>query len=178
MKKIMISMLFSLIFLAGGMEFLSESFAANTTIDDNSLRSTKFEQFKCFVKGQPARNGMLIGLWSKHVFSSDDDYRTTHNLIAWQHQGYFVGTFANSYSHQVVAVGLTRTVITEELNDDWLFEIGYKIGPMYGYRDEAPNIGGISILPVASFGLSFQDVGVDLNLVPGNALSINMRVNF
>lgn len=177
MQKTIITILFFLMFLAFIGGFSSESFASRISLQDPHVSSGKFKQFNNFIRGESARDGMLIGLWSKHI-SSDDDYRTTHNLIALQYGGYFIGTFANSYSHQVIAAGLARTVIVEELNQGWLFEVGYKIGPMYGYRDEAPNIGGLSLLPVACVGVSFQDVGVDLNLVPGNALSINMRVNF
>ena len=137
----------------------------------------KDRNWKDFWRAEPARDAVLLGLWSTH-FSSDKDYRTRHNLVGVQYQGYFLATFANSYSRQIVAAGAARTVFSKDLGGEWRLDAGYKIGPMYGYREGVPNIGGFSVLPLGSFGLTCRRIGIDLNLVPGNALSVNFRVEF
>jgi len=130
-----------------------------------------------FWIGDPARDAVLLGLWSKH-FHSTDDYRTRHNLVGIQYQGYFLATFANSYSRQIYAAGAARTIFEKDLGRHWRLDAGYRIGPMYGYREGAPNLAGLSVLPVGCIGLTYHRIGIDLNLVPGNALSVNFRIEF
>jgi len=130
-----------------------------------------------FLKGEKARNAVAIGMWSRH-FYAHSDYRTTHNLVGIQYNGFFAGTFANSHSHQVFTAGIARAVYQKDLGSGFLFEAGYKLGPMYGYREGIPNFHRWSVLPLACFSFSFHNVGIDINLVPGNALSFNGRINF
>ena len=178
-KTIFTALFFSILFrpcVGFSQEILVDHSVEFRSIE-NVTRPHQPEWFKDFLKGEKAHDAVLIGLWSSHL-SSNTDYRTTHNLFGVQYNGYFAGTLANSYSHQIFIAGIARTVAQKKLGEHWLLEAGYKIGPMYGYRDDAPNIYGGSVLPLACFGISFRDVGVDLNLVPGNALSFNMRINF
>lgn len=41
-----------------------------------------WERFCDFVVGQPAQDTIYLGMWSHHFIDNDDDYRTTHNLLA------------------------------------------------------------------------------------------------
>lgn len=129
------------------------------------------------MKGRKARNAVVLGMWSSH-FSKRKDYRTRHDLVGVQYKGFFCATFANSHNHQVVTAGVSRTIVEKALGRNWLLEAGYKLGPMYGYREGVPQYHRFTVLPLLALGLSFQAVGADLNLVPGNAFSFNMRINF
>lgn len=145
--------------------------------NQSSTESSQPESLKKILKGEKSRNAILLGLWSSH-FRSKPGYRKEHNLVGIQYNGYFAGTFANSHSDQVYTIGIARTVAKKKLGRHWLLEASYVLGPMYGYRERIPNIKRFSILPVASFNLSFHNIGIDLNLVPGNAISFNTRINF
>jgi len=153
-----------------------ETLASADRVDEGAKESPDRDGRRFWI-GTPARDAVLLGLWSKH-FHSTDDYRTRHNLVGIQYQGYFLATFANSYSRQIYAVGVARTIWEKELKHDWRLDVGYKVGPMYGYREGAPNLAGFSVLPVGCIGLTYHRIGIDLNLVPGNALSVNFRIEF
>ncbi len=150
--------------------------AAEEAADATGLTGLK-ESIWSRVKGEKARNALVLGMWSSH-FSKRKDYRTRHDLVGIQYKGFFCATFANSHNHQVVAAGVSRTVAEKALGRNWLFEAGYKLGPMYGYREGVPRYHRFTVLPLLALGLSFRAVGADLNLVPGNAFSFNMRINF
>lgn len=146
------------------------------TLDEIKPELTKFQKFKGFIKGESARDTMMIGMWSKH-FGTRNKYRETHNLFAAQYRSIFVGTFANSHSHQVFVVGVARTVAKKRLWDHLVLDAGYKVGPMYGYRKGIPHVARFSILPLICLGVSYYDIGVDLNIFPTTALSFNTHVN-
>lgn len=135
----------------------------------------KWGKLKKFIKGEPARNSIMLGMWSKH--SGGSEYREVNNLGGLQYKGLFLGTFANSHSDQVVALTVARTVYKKELSKNLLFDAGYKIGPMYGYKEHIPNLGGFSILPALSLGLSYRGFGAALNLFPANAVSVHTFIN-
>jgi len=145
--------------------------------DNGAVESPLSARLWCWLKGKKARDALVLGMWSKH-YQTKKHYRTRHDLIGAQYKGYFLATFANSHNHQVVAAGLSRTVAEKALGAHWLLEAGYKFGPMYGYREGIPQVHRFSVLPLASLGVSCRMLGVDLNLVPGNAFSFNMRINF
>lgn len=160
-----------------GREDSDQAALASVDRADEGAKESPDRGGQRFWIGIPARDAVLLGLWSKH-FHSTDDYRTRHNLIGVQYQGYFLATFANSYSRQIYAVGVARTIWEKDLGHDWRLDAGYKVGPMYGYREGAPNLAGFSVLPVGCIGLTYHRIGIDLNLVPGNALSVNFRIEF
>ncbi|HSV43088.1 MAG TPA: hypothetical protein VLJ10_00910 [Candidatus Bathyarchaeia archaeon] len=144
---------------------------------ENAGGSGRLERVGNFLKGEMAPNAVYLGMWSLH-FSADSDYRTIHNLVGLQYKGYFLGTFANSHSHQVFVAGIARTIARKELGKDWAMEAGYKIGPMYGYRRGIPEYHRFSVLPAACFGISYRAVSVELILVPGNAVSFSTSIRF
>lgn len=129
------------------------------------------------LKGKPADDGIYLGLWSRHI-NTDTDYHTTGNLVGLQRKGIFLGTFANSHAQQTVLVGWARTLFKRQLTKSLAIHGGYKIGPMYGYNyDGVPNFHGLTAMPLATVGLDYKWLGVDLNMPVGsNSFSMNFRL--
>jgi hypothetical protein len=139
--------------------------------------SSGFSKLGHFIMGKPAENMLPLGLWSHHILTHRH-FRQDNNMIGLQYNGLFACTFANSYSQQTFAVGIARTLYEADFwGKNLRYTLGYKIGPMYGYVHDkgVPNIGGFSILPILVNGITLKFVGVDFNLVPGNALSFNLH---
>ncbi|MFO7886420.1 MAG: hypothetical protein R6U68_16515 [Desulfobacteraceae bacterium] len=146
------------------------------SIEQSESELTCFQRFKAFLKGKKARDSILAGMWSKH-FNSSNDHRETHNLCGLQYNGFYAATFSNSHSHQVFSIGVSRTLTEKRTGTGFLLDAGYKIGPMYGYKKGVPRISRFSILPVFCIGISYFNVGVDLNIFPANAVSFNTHIN-
>lgn len=146
------------------------------TLQGSVEELSRFERFKHVMKGEKPKNLIAAGMWSKH-FSSSKNYREVHNLGGLQYNGIFAGTFTNSHSKQVFTIAIARTIMKKQLKKDLLFDVGYKIGPMYGYKEGAPDIGGFSILPFFCLGLTYHNVGASLNLFPSSAVSFNTYIN-
>lgn len=142
---------------------------------DKPVLKGRASRLKAFIKGERAYNAVMGGMWSVH-FSSRKNYREVHNLGALQHKGIFVGSFANSHSRQVFSIAAARTVFKKEVGKHSIFDVGYKIGPMYGYKEGAPDIGGFTILPLICIGMSYRSVGIALNLFPSSAISFNTYI--
>jgi hypothetical protein len=131
------------------------------------------------AKGKPAPDGLYGGLWSYH-YNTDNKYHTTGNLVAFQRNGIFYGTFANSHAQQTFLVGWARTVFQKQLSKSWAVSGGYKFGPMYGYRyDGVPNFHGFTVMPLLTLGVNYKRFGVDFNTPAGsNSLSMNFHLNW
>lgn len=141
-----------------------------------SPQISKWDQFLRFMRGERPVDALFLGMWSHHLTKSFR-YRQSHNLVALQYRGLYLATFVNSHSEQTFVVGIARTLYsTKILRDKIRFDFGYKVGPMYGYRNRVPNIKGFSILPLLTGGITYKMVGVDVNAVPGNALTMNFRL--
>lgn len=135
-----------------------------------------FEKFKQFIKGEPAHDQLNFGMWSKHA-SSSKNYQENNNIIGGQYKGIWASRFVNSHNRDVIAIAIARTVKKKRLSEDLLFDVGYKVGPMFGYKEGAPNIDGFSILPFVCVGLSYKDFGLSLNFIPAAAVSVYTYVN-
>jgi hypothetical protein len=127
------------------------------------------------IKGRVDKNSVMLGMWSKHF--SSHDYRETHNLAALQYKGFVVGTFSNSHSDQVFLAGIARNVFRKQFGENTMFDMGYKLAPMYGYKKGVPNVGGFSVLPVLCLDTSYRNLGVTLNVFPSAAFSVNTYIN-
>lgn len=138
-------------------------------------KEARMERFKAFMRGEKAHDQIIGGMWSKHF--SKNNYRETHNIMGIQYKGWWLSTFKNSHDRQVTTFGIARTVMKKQIKEDLLFDVGYKVGPMYGYREGAPDISGFSILPFVCLGLSYHNVGFSVNIVPGNVISLYTYIN-
>ncbi|NLF83093.1 MAG: hypothetical protein GX568_03805 [Candidatus Gastranaerophilales bacterium] len=127
------------------------------------------------IKGRVDKDSVMLGMWSKHM--SSNKYRETHNLAALQYKGYVIGTFTNSHSDQVFLAGIARNVVRKQFGENTMFDLGYKLAPMYGYKKGVPNVGGFSVLPVVCLDTSYRNLGFTLNIFPSAAVSVNTYIN-
>lgn len=169
--------LFLSLFLTSNCLAIEEIKLDSPCLRGEVVEQSGFDRFKKFIKGKPARDQLIAGMWSKH-FSSSKNYREDHKILGVQYKGIWLTRFVNSHNRDVIALDIARTVKEKRYGDDLLFDVGYKIGPMHGYKEGAPNINGFSILPIVCFGLSYKNVGVSMNLVPGAVVSFYTYMNF
>ncbi|KPK00274.1 MAG: hypothetical protein AMJ60_01865 [Desulfobacterales bacterium SG8_35] len=84
----------------------------------------------------------------------------------------------NSHDDRAWFFGLAREVYSRKIADDTRLDIGYKFGPLYGYEDDLPNIGGISFAAGGTFGISWKKIGVDIMIIPVGIITGGFRINF
>jgi hypothetical protein len=137
----------------------------------------RLAKVKHFLKGEKARDAVYLGMWSEH-FGTSKDYEENNRLAAIQYNGLYAGTFRNSHSDQTYMMGVARTLAKKSIGENLELDAGYKVGPMYGYKRGVPTIGGWSVLPFVTAGVSYKALGADVNYIPfTNVGSINTRVN-
>lgn len=81
--------------------------------------------------GRPFRDHLLLGMWTTH-FQKGEDQENNNQLIALAYEGYYAGTFINTFRDRVWSAGWQRTLY----QDRWgIFDVeaGYRAGVMYGY---------------------------------------------
>lgn len=135
-----------------------------------------------FIKGVPARDSLHLGMWSLHLDGSGDIFgsgkNNEHNhLIGVQYMGFNAGTFINSHDNRTYSVGLSREVYSRQYTENLRFDAGYKLGLLYGYKDNLPSIKGVSGYAMPVFGLSWRRIGVDLGVVPVGVVTLNLRID-
>ncbi len=139
--------------------------------------ANKRSRLRTFLKGKKSRNALYGGMWTTHM-GTDKEYEENNRLLALQYQGIFLATFRNSHADQTVAAGVARTVAEKTFGENLEVDAGYKVGPMYGYKQGVPTVAGVSVLPFVTMGVSYKAFGVDLNYVPfTNVASLNTRIN-
>ncbi|MRI31720.1 hypothetical protein EOPP23_01755 [Endozoicomonas sp. OPT23] len=82
--------------------------------------------------GKPFDNRLLLGMWTHH-FESGDDQENNNELLGMVYNGYYVGTFINTHSDRVVSAGWQRKLYSLS-SGEWSVEAGYRAGVMYGYK--------------------------------------------
>ncbi len=143
---------------------------------DKATQSSAYHKIKHFLKGKPAQNQLMLGMWAYHIDTSRH-YRDTNDLLGIQYKGIMAATFLNSYSKQTFVLAVARTVYQANwLNHKINYALGYKFGPMVGYTEGVPNIGGFTLLPMVVNSLNIYHFGVDFNLVPGKVISWNLHM--
>ena len=145
-----------------------------TAVSDKAIKTFRF------LKGQPVRDSILLGMWSYHFDAADRKISNqTQNLLGVQFKGINLSTYNNSNYDQSYFLGVARNVYTKNLGlKDLELEAGYRAGAIYGYGDQFPNVFGVSPLVIPVVGLSYKMAGVDFVFVPGTWVgSINCRIN-
>jgi len=135
------------------------------------------------IWGNKAKDALLLGMWSIHLSGSgeylgDGGTNEQNKLLGIQYNGFAAGTFINSHDDRAWFVGIAREVYTRKLSDNTRLDIGYTLGPLYGYEEHLPNIGGISIFGAGTVGLSWHRVGVDFIIIPVGVIAGGFRFNF
>ncbi len=114
------------------------------------------------LPGEPAENRLYVGMWSQHVLSSNDDYRTNNNLLGSTYKGYYLGTFINSHNDRSWSVGWQRDFYKNHIRKVKLHS-GYRFGLLYGY--ESYEIGDTRLFPLIQMytDLSYEKLGVQFS---------------
>ena len=135
-----------------------------------------------YIKGRPARDALVFGMWSLHLDGSGEFFGTGSNndhnhLLGFQYKGFNAGTFINSHWDRTYSAGLSREVYSRQYSPELRFDAGYRAGFLYGYADNLPNILGISAYVMPVVGLSWKRAGLDLGLTPVGVLTLNFRLD-
>jgi hypothetical protein len=130
--------------------------------------------------GEPARNGLYLGMWSYHLNEeSRKDNREEHHLAGLSYNGYYAGTFLNSHNDRVWAAGIQRTVARQQYGELSL-EAGYRLGLMHGYDERLSSLAGrIPLFPLLQLTLDayIRNVGVQLSWA-GSVLAAGFTYRF
>lgn len=146
--------------------------------EDSSKNSSK-NIFK-WVLGRRAMDGVLLGMWSLHLDGSGDitgeGRNNEHNILKGiQYYGFSVCHFYNSHDASTVYAGLVREIHRHEFNEDFRFDLSYKIGLLHGYGHELPNYRGISAFFTPFVSFTYKRASIDFGLVPVGVLTANFR---
>jgi len=132
--------------------------------------------------GLPARDALLLGMWSLHSDGSGDLLGSGKNneenhLLGLQLGGLTAGTFINSHHRRSFFGGLAREVYSRNFSEDWRFDLGYKAGLMTGYDPELPNLEGVTAFIAAFAGISWKRLGFDLGFTPLGVWTFSFRID-
>lgn len=134
-----------------------------------------------WLKGRRADDALFLDMRSLHLDRTGDFGTKSSNennaLLGIQIYGVDVGTFVNSQRKRSYFGGLSRNVYTKDFSTDTHMDIGYKVGALYGYGKDLPNVGGLCplILPTATF--SYKRVGIEFGLIPVGIFTASFRIN-
>jgi hypothetical protein len=134
------------------------------------------------VWGKKSRSALLLGMWSYHLSGSgeylgDGGSNEQNHLLGIQLYGLTAGTFMNSHDDRAWFFGPAREVYSYRISENTLFDIGYKFGPLYGYGDDLPNIGGMSLFGAITFGFSWKKLGIDIMIIPVGVITGGFRID-
>ena len=110
---------------------------------------------------------VLTGFWTRHVDRSDDTNEKT-GMIAVLYKDYMVSRFINSYHDETFFAG--KRFHTKKFNLGKFKDLGVQgnlySGLMYGYSDNLPNIGGLSVGALPTVGLVWKKTSAELGYIP------------
>ena len=110
---------------------------------------------------------VLTGFWTRHVDRSDDTNEKT-GMIAFLYNDFMVSRFINSYHDETFFAG--KRFHTKKFNLGIFKDIGVQgnlyTGLMYGYSDNLPNLGGLSVGALPTVGLVWKKTSAELGYVP------------
>jgi len=110
---------------------------------------------------------VLTGFWTRHVDRSDDTNEKT-GMIAFLYKDYMVSRFINSYHDETFFVG--KRLHTKKFDLGIFKDLGVQgnlyTGLMYGYSDNLPNIGGLSVGALPTVGLVWKKTSAELGYAP------------
>ena len=135
------------------------------------------------VWGKSARDGLLLGMWSLHLKGTGETFKKggsneENHLFGFRYRGFTGGTFMNSHDDRSWFVGVAREIYSRQLTSSWRFDMGYMLGPLYGYGDRLPNVGGVSLFGAGTFGFSWRRFGLDFSIIPVGVVTGGFRINF
>ena len=106
------------------------------------------------IFGQIEPRPMLgLGMWSYHLKHESEDMDNSRNdLLGFSDKGYFIATLINSENRRSFAAGIQRYWLRKELAPDWTYQLGYRLGLVYGYdRKLGKYAAHIPVVPFPQF---------------------------
>ncbi|MGF1612849.1 MAG: hypothetical protein ACFCVA_02780 [Gammaproteobacteria bacterium] len=113
------------------------------------------------VLGEPGQDNLYLGMWSHHL-KGNEGYQTQNDLIGVSYDGYFFGTFINSYDDRAWSAGAQRDVYENRWRRLKL-EGGYRAGLLYGYDNVT--VGDTKLGPLLQLyaDVSYRQVGLQFS---------------
>ena len=116
-----------------------------------------------FIWGESEPSALYTGMWSTH-FSHPEDVNANW-LTAINYEGFFLGTFINSYRNRSFAAGVERQVWSSDDQKSFNTSLGYRLGLMTGYRERFKMYFGdspIILFPQLFANIAYQHVGLQI----------------
>ncbi len=85
--------------------------------------------------GEPALDPTLaLGMWTYHLKNEPQNMNNgRNNLVGFLYRGFFAGTLTNSQYRRSYVIGFQRYWFTKPLAQDLTYQLGYRLGLIYGY---------------------------------------------
>jgi len=128
------------------------------------------------IWGQRDDDAIYLGQWSWHVSGNNWPPSRNHNrLVGINFKGIYGATFINSHGARSYTLGLQRIVLSQKFENHLQFDLGYRLGVVWGYTSETnplgqlksilPGIENINPVPAIQFisNISWEMVGVQFS---------------
>ena len=117
-----------------------------------------------FLWGKKEPSALYLGMWSTHLTDPDLDVQNNW-LIALNIEGFFVGTFINSYDKRSWAAGIERRLWSVGKKNGFNASLGYRLGLMTGYEERFTIFFGhspIILFPELISNIAYKNVGFQI----------------
>jgi len=116
-----------------------------------------------FMWGTKEPSAFYLGMWSTHLTHPKDI--NNNWLIGLNIEGFFLGTFINSYDKRSWAAGVERRVWATGKKNGLNASVGYRLGLMTGYEERFTMFFGHSpviLFPEFISNLAYKNVGFQI----------------
>ncbi len=143
----------------------SSSTNTNATVTPAPIMEEKGFWSKAWGTAMPTT--IYLGMVTTHFNpASDTKDNWNNNLIAASYDGFFVGTFLNSFGVRAYAAGIARYWFTTDVTPNFNYSLGYRLGLVSGYtKTFIPLAAYTPVLPFPQvvYDLSYHNVGLELS---------------
>jgi hypothetical protein len=114
----------------------------------------------------------------KH-FDGDDDLNEKNHIIGASLDKWFGLTFVNSDYNRSWFVGRTfRTNKWEPLNENWFGRLNVRLGLLYGYEEDVPDVAGWTIAPIPTMEIGHKKISMEILVVPFDGGVLGLMFNY
>lgn len=122
--------------------------------DDTNTKKNKFLEY---FRGKATENQFFIGMFTFHFTPSSLETRNwQQNLIGFQYNDFFFGTFENSFYNRSWTAGWARNLERRGVTRNWEMAVGYRLGLATGYEEGQAPFSSISpVIPIVELYSQF-----------------------